>query len=97
MVILLVKISTNHHYLACGSFIRVYGLDSIVNVFGQSLSLLEHLVKNGAERVIEDARDNLHRVRMLSDFNYYEGPVDKGSGGTRVLRLCVVSFVLPCY
>lgn len=47
----------------------------------QALSLLEHLVKNGAERVIEDARDNLHRVRMLSDFNYYEGPVDKGSGG----------------
>ncbi len=47
----------------------------------QALSLLEHLVKNGAERVIEDARDNLHRVRMLADFNYYEGPVDKGSGG----------------
>lgn len=48
----------------------------------QALSLLEHLVKNGAERVIEDARDHLHRVRMLSDFNYYEGPQDKGAGGT---------------
>ncbi|CAN0102215.1 unnamed protein product, partial [Ectocarpus fasciculatus] len=46
----------------------------------QALCLLEHLIKNGAERVIEDARDNLHRVRMLSDFNYYEGPIDKGSG-----------------
>ncbi|CBJ27650.1 conserved unknown protein [Ectocarpus siliculosus] len=37
----------------------------------KALCLLEHLIKNGAERVIEDARDNLHRVRMLSDFNYY--------------------------
>ena len=75
------------------SLIRVYGCDSIVYgdlyVVRQSLSSLEHLVKNGAERFIEDARDNLHRVRMLSDFNYYEGPVDKGSGGTRVLRLCI--------
>lgn len=47
----------------------------------QALALLEHLVKNGAERVIEDARDHLHRVRMLSDFNYYEGSLDKGTGG----------------
>ncbi|CAN0042620.1 unnamed protein product, partial [Ectocarpus sp. 4 AP-2014] len=46
----------------------------------KALCLLEHLIKNGAERVIEDARDNLHRVRMLSDFNYYEGSIDKGSG-----------------
>lgn len=62
----------------------------------QALSLLEHLVKNGAERVIEDARDNLHRVRMLADFNYYEGPVDKGSGGVLLLstylsRVCFSS------
>jgi hypothetical protein len=27
----------------------------------QALSLLEHLVKSGTERVVEDARDHLHR------------------------------------
>lgn len=57
----------------------------------QALALLEHLIKNGAERVIEDARDHLHRVRMLSDFNYYEGPVDKGTGGTSRRRFWCVA------
>ncbi|CAN0407799.1 unnamed protein product, partial [Discosporangium mesarthrocarpum] len=46
----------------------------------KSLCLLEHLIKNGNERIVEDARDHLHRVRMLSDFNYFEGHQDKGSG-----------------
>ncbi|CAN0336310.1 unnamed protein product, partial [Phaeothamnion confervicola] len=47
----------------------------------KALSLLDHLIKNGAERVVEDARDHLHRIRMLADsFNYYEGHLDKGSG-----------------
>ncbi|CAM9573133.1 unnamed protein product [Chrysoparadoxa australica] len=46
----------------------------------KALNLLEHLIKNGTERVVEDARDHVHRIRMLSDFNYYEGSQDKGSG-----------------
>jgi len=46
----------------------------------KALTLIEFLVKNGAERVIEDARDHMHAIRPLQDFNYYEGNVDKGSG-----------------
>mmetsp|Transcript_2406 Transcript_2406/g.3483 ORF Transcript_2406/g.3483 Transcript_2406/m.3483 type:complete len:631 (-) Transcript_2406:150-2042(-) len=46
----------------------------------KALCLLEHLIKNGAERVVEDARDRMHRIKMLSEFNYFEGHIDKGSG-----------------
>lgn len=46
----------------------------------KALTLVEFLVKNGAERVIEEARDHTHVIRPLQDFNYYEGNVDKGSG-----------------
>ena len=46
----------------------------------QSLTLLDFLIKNGSERVIEASRDKLHKIRALQDFNFYEGPVDKGSG-----------------
>ncbi|KAG5175034.1 hypothetical protein JKP88DRAFT_259252 [Tribonema minus] len=46
----------------------------------KALSLLEHLIKNGTERVVEDARDRMHRITTLSQFNYYEGHADKGSG-----------------
>lgn len=47
----------------------------------QSLTLLEHLVKNGSERIVEDVRDHMHKIRTLTDFNYYEGSLDRGSGG----------------
>ena len=46
----------------------------------QSLTLIEFLIKNGAERFIESARDKLHAIRRLEDYNFYEGSVDKGTG-----------------
>jgi len=46
----------------------------------KTLALLEHLIKNGPERIVEDARDHMFKIRTLSDFNYYEGNVDRGAG-----------------
>jgi epsin len=46
----------------------------------KALSLLDHLVKNGSERVVEDARDHMPVLRRLSDFRFYEGPKDVGNG-----------------
>ena len=46
----------------------------------KSLTLLEHLVKNGAERCVDDARNHAHILRSLGQFNYYEGTIDRGLG-----------------
>jgi len=46
----------------------------------KSLNLLEHLVKNGAERCVDDARNHGHILRSLGQFNYYEGTIDRGLG-----------------
>lgn len=46
----------------------------------KAVSLLEFLVKNGAERTIEECRDNMRTLRRLQDYNYFEGSADKGSG-----------------
>eukprot|EP00639_Heterosigma_akashiwo_P013657 CAMPEP_0206368936 /NCGR_PEP_ID=MMETSP0294-20121207/4985_1 /ASSEMBLY_ACC=CAM_ASM_000327 /TAXON_ID=39354 /ORGANISM="Heterosigma akashiwo, Strain CCMP2393" /LENGTH=211 /DNA_ID=CAMNT_0053815569 /DNA_START=77 /DNA_END=709 /DNA_ORIENTATION=- len=46
----------------------------------KGLSLLEFLVKHGSERVIEDARDHTHRLRLLLNFSYSDGGVDRGQG-----------------
>lgn len=46
----------------------------------KSLSLLDHLVKNGAERCVDDARNHGHILRSLGQFNYYEGTIDRGLG-----------------
>lgn len=46
----------------------------------KGLSLLEHLVKNGSERCVDDARNHSHTLRSLHQFNYYEGTIDRGLG-----------------
>ncbi|KAL9180139.1 hypothetical protein ACHAXT_008109 [Thalassiosira profunda] len=46
----------------------------------KGLTLLEHLVKNGSERCVDDARNHSHLLRNLERFNYYEGTVDRGLG-----------------
>ncbi|KAL7452132.1 hypothetical protein ACHAWC_003875, partial [Mediolabrus comicus] len=49
-------------------------------VIFKGLTLLEHLVKNGSERCVDDARNHSHLLRSMDRFNYYEGTVDRGSG-----------------
>jgi hypothetical protein len=46
----------------------------------QSLCLVEHLIKNGNERIVEETRDRLRFIRALTDFSFFEGPIDRGSG-----------------
>jgi hypothetical protein len=44
------------------------------------LSLIDFLIKNGAERFVEECRDRIYKIRTLQDYNYYEGTIDKGAG-----------------
>jgi epsin len=46
----------------------------------KGLTLLEHLIKNGSERCVDDARNHGHSLRALQQFNYYEGTIDRGLG-----------------
>lgn len=47
----------------------------------QALQLLDHLIKNGTERVVEDARDHMFHIRTLTDFQYRdENGTDRGAG-----------------
>jgi epsin len=46
----------------------------------KGLTLLEYLIKNGAERCVDDARNHAHLLRSLGQFNYYEGTIDRGLG-----------------
>ena len=41
----------------------------------QALQLLEYLIKNGSERVVDDARSHISTVKMLRNFYYVD---DKG-------------------
>lgn len=41
----------------------------------KALQLLEYLIKNGSERVVDDARSHVSTIKMLRSFHYID---DKG-------------------
>lgn len=47
----------------------------LVTEEAQALQLLEYLVKNGSERVVDDARSHIATIKMLRNFYYID---DKG-------------------
>lgn len=48
----------------------------------QALQLLEYLVKNGSERVVDDARGHIGTIKMLRNFYYVdEKGKDQGVNG----------------
>ena len=46
----------------------------------KGLVLLEALLKHGAERVVDDARDQIFRVRALQDYSHFDDKKDQGAG-----------------
>lgn len=51
----------------------------------QALQLLEYLVKNGSERVVDDARSHIGTIKMLRNFYYVdEKGKDQGINGASV-------------
>lgn len=47
----------------------------------QALNLIDHLIRNGSPRMIDDARDNIEKLRSLQDFSFKEQQYDRGNGG----------------
>lgn len=55
---------------------------------GQALTLLEFLVKNGSERVVDDARAHVSTIKMLRSFHYIdEKGKDQGINGRSPFRV----------
>jgi epsin len=55
----------------------------------QALTLLEYLVKNGSERVVDDARQHLSLIKILRNFHYIdEKGKDQGINGALFMACC---------
>ena len=53
----------------------------------KALQLLEYLVKNGSERVVDDARSHVGTIKMLRNFYYVdEKGKDQGINGESLCR-----------
>ena len=52
---------------------------SLWRVVYKTLNMLDHLIRNGSDRVIEDARDHLREIKALQKFEFID-PEGKDSG-----------------
>lgn len=60
----------------------------------QALTLLEFLVKNGSERVVDDARAHISTIKMLRSFHYIdEKGKDQGINGMFSLCAAILGLV----
>lgn len=46
----------------------------------KALTLIDYLCKNGTERIVEEVRESVYRIRVLMDFHVTEDGRDRGSG-----------------
>mmetsp|Transcript_30009 Transcript_30009/g.36945 ORF Transcript_30009/g.36945 Transcript_30009/m.36945 type:complete len:542 (-) Transcript_30009:1893-3518(-) len=46
----------------------------------KALTLLEFLIKNGAEKCVDEARERIYQVKSLTGFSYYHEGNEKGTG-----------------
>lgn len=46
----------------------------------KTLTLLEYLLKNGNEKVVDETRENLYKIKRFYDFHFTEEGRDKGNG-----------------
>lgn len=53
----------------------------------KALILVDHLIKNGAEKVVGDVQQHIHDIIALKEFMYQEGGFDRGSGGAPGFRI----------
>jgi len=50
-----------------------------VNIF-KGLHLMEFLVKNGANRIVQDLKDDIFKIRTLQDCTFHQDGLDKCRG-----------------
>lgn len=48
-------------------------------LLSKTLVLIEYLLKNGSPRCIMEFKDELYKIRKLTDFKFSEGGEDKGA------------------
>ena len=52
----------------------------------QALNLIDHLIRNGSPRIIDDTRDRIEKLRSLQDFSFKEQQYERGNGSACYLE-----------
>jgi epsin len=87
------KVTITHHPACIGAIFHsfklymkeLHGSYVLPFFFLQALVLLEYLVKNGAERVVDEARSHMATIKILRNFHFIdEKGKDQGINGKKL-------------
>ena len=51
------------------------------------MNLIDHLIRNGSPRMIDDARDRIEKLRALQDFSFKEQQYERGNGSMYLMEI----------
>ena len=65
----------------------IFKVCTVLQIYNQALNLIDHLIRNGSPRMIDDARDRIEKLRALQDFSFKEQQYERGNGSMYLMEI----------
>lgn len=65
----------------------IFKVCTVLQIHNQALNLIDHLIRNGSPRMIDDARDRIEKLRALQDFSFKEQQYERGNGSMYLMKM----------
>ena len=65
----------------------IFKVCTVLQMHNQALNLIDHLVRNGSPRMIDDARARIEKLRALQDFSFKEQQYERGNGSMYLMEI----------
>ena len=65
----------------------IFKVCTVLQIHNQALNLIDHLIRNGSPRMIDDARDRIEKLRALQDFSFKEQQYEHGNGSMYLMEI----------
>ena len=65
----------------------IFKVCTVLQIHNQALNLIDHLIRNGSPRMIDDARDRIEKLRGLQEFSFKEQQYERGNGSMYLMKM----------
>lgn len=65
----------------------IFKVCTVLQIDKKALNLIDHLIRNGSPRMIDDARDRIEKLRALQDFSFKEQQYERGNGSMYLMEI----------
>ena len=65
----------------------IFKVCTVLQIHNQALNSIDHLIRNGSTRMIDDARDRIEKLRGLQEFSFKEQQYERGNGSMYLMEI----------